>query len=97
MPGPQGPEANKITEGNAPTPVTPTDSRATEIGPAEPPRQSPIDDTSRSGSVVVAGSTNQSASNTQTAAGSTKTRTTSNQAPTVVGFRYYRDIGRNQG
>ena len=97
MPGPQGPEANKNTEGNAPTAVTPTNSRATEIGPAEPTKQSPIDDTGRSGTVIAANATSQSASNAQTSSASTKTRTTSNQAPTVVGFRYYRDIGRNQG
>jgi hypothetical protein len=97
MPGPQGPEANKNIQGTAPTVVTPTNSRATEIGPAEPTKQSPIDDTGRSGTVIAANATSQSVSNTQTSVGSTKTKTTSNQAPTVVGFRYYRDIGSNQG
>lgn len=97
MPGPQGPESNKTTQGNAPTPITPVNSRATEIGPAESPKQSPIDDANRSGTVTAANATNQPASPTQTSSNGTQTRTTSNQAPPVVGFRYYRDIGRNQG
>jgi hypothetical protein len=82
MPGPQGPEANKTTEGTAPIPISKANAAATEIGPPEVPATSNIDDTA----------TNTISTASQTASG-TKTTTTSNQAKPVTGFRYYRDIG----
>jgi hypothetical protein len=119
MPGPQGPETipetvkainpetgevyNKLATDKASTP-------AVEIGPQEPPKTSPIDNSSANSSVTGAG---QRASNDprrtdapRSGGGSGQrasndprrtdapTTTTSNQAPPVVGFRYYRDLGQ---
>ena len=115
MPGPQGPETipetvkainpetgevyDKLVTTKAGTP-------ATEIGPEEPPKTSPIDNSSANSSVVgtaVAnnGAASSSANTTDSlrnssrrAAANNRATTTSNQAPTVVGFRYYRDLGQ---
>ena len=86
MPGPQGPE---ITEEDKTGAVTPTDAGAIDIKEQEAPKTSPIDDSN---------TTTQLASNNNTtntnADGTSKTQTTSNQAPTRPGFRYYRDLGQ---
>ena len=79
MPGPQGPE---VTEEDKSGAVTPTDAGAIEIKEQEAPKTSPID----SGSP-----TTQLAANSDS---TTQTKTTSNQAPTRTGFRYYRDLGQ---
>ena len=97
MPGPQGPEAEKTTEGKAALAASPTDNRATEIGPVEQPKQSPIDDTGKPTAVANVNASTQTNSSSQSSSNPVQTKTTSNQAPTVVGFKYYRDIGRNQG
>lgn len=91
MPGPQGPEANKTTEGTPPAPISKTDNFATEVDKTEPPKTSPIQDTNKETPVQPANS-NPTASQSS---GSAKTVTTSNTAQRVVGYRYYRDIGKN--
>jgi hypothetical protein len=89
MPGPQGPEANKKTEGDAPLVSSPSGNSMTTVGPEEPAKTSPIDDTTTES----APATNASS---QTGSNSTaKTVNTSNAAPRRVGFRYYRDLGQN--
>ena len=79
MPGPQGPE---VTEEDKTGTVTPTDAGAIEIKEQEAPKTSPIDNGSP---------TTQLAANSDS---TTQTKTTSNQAPTRTGFRYYRDLGQ---
>jgi hypothetical protein len=89
MPGPQGPEANKKTEGDAPLVSSPSGNSMTEVGPEEPAKTSPSDDPSVE-SAPVTNNTSQTASNS-----SARTVNTSNAAPRRVGFRYYRDLGQN--
>jgi hypothetical protein len=95
MPGPQGPEANKKTEGNTPLPVSSQDSRTTEVGQQEPPRQSPIDDTNQTSPTVASGLSPTNTAGSSSSAAAAKTITTSNTAAGRVGFRYYRDLGQN--
>jgi hypothetical protein len=93
MPGPQGPEANKKIEGEQPTVVSTSGNSATEVGPEDPAKTSPIDDPN-----VNKGPTNNSANpQSQASSGASATRTvnTSTEAPRRVGFRYYRDLGQN--
>jgi hypothetical protein len=114
MPGPQGPETikainpetgeeyDKLASNKASAP-------AVEIGPEEPPKTSPIDNSSANSSVTrtaVAdnGAASDSANTTDSLRNSSrraareaadkKATTTSNQTPRVVGFRYYRDLGQ---
>ena len=91
MPGPQGPEANKKTEGNEPLPISKTDNNATEVDKQEPPKTSPIQDTNKTTPVQANASPTVTSTSTQTA---TKTTTTSNQVKPVTGYRYYRDLGK---
>ena len=93
MPGPQGPEANKKTEGDQPTVVSSTGNNATETGPEDPARTSPIDDPNPNSSPSNSSATPQTA--TASGAGSARTVNTSTEAPRRVGFRYYRDLGQN--
>lgn len=86
MPGPQGPE---VTEEDKTGTVTPVDAQAIDVKEQEAPKTSPIDDTAPASQLASNGGT--SASNTN---GTSATRTTSNQAPPRVGFRYYRDLGQ---
>jgi len=89
MPGPQGPEANKKIEGDAPLVSSPSGNSMTEIGPEEPAKTSP----SENPNIESAPATNASS---QTASNSAaRTVNTSNAAPRRVGFRYYRDLGQN--
>ena len=117
MPGPQGPETvkainpetgeeyDKLVRSNK------ADTPATEIGPPEPPKTSPIDNSSTNSSVAGAGrgtsndprrldapqsggGSGQRASTDSRRLDNKATTTTSNQAPRVVGFRYYRDLGQ---
>jgi len=87
MPGPQGPEVNETVTGDKAAVVTKADVPATEIGDKEPPKTSPIDN-STTNSAVNTGANNNGAT-------TTNTTTTSNQSRRVVGFRYYRDLGQN--
>ena len=90
MPGPQGPETLKpLTDKTAPV-TTKADTPATEIGPKEPPKTSPIDNSSTNSSITNSGQ-RTSADPRRTDA---PTTTTSNQTQRVVGFRYYRDLGQ---
>ena len=90
MPGPQGPETLKpLTDKTAPV-TAKADTPATEIGPKEPPKTSPIDNSSTNSSITNS-SQRTSADPRRTDA---PTTTTSNQTPRVVGFRYYRDLGQ---
>ena len=86
MPGPQGPE---VTEEDNTGTVTPVDAQAIDIKEQEAPKTSPIDDTAPATQLVNNGTTPAANNN-----GTSTTRTTSNQAPTRVGFRYYRDLGQ---
>ena len=86
MPGPQGPE---VTEEDKTGTVTPVDAQAIDVKEQEAPKTSPIDDTAPA-TQIVNNSTTTAANNN----GTPTTRTTSNQAPTRVGFRYYRDLGQ---
>jgi hypothetical protein len=87
MPGPQGPEINQTITGDPVAVVAKADVPATEIGDKEPPKTSPIDN-STTNSAVNTGANNNGAT-------TTNTTTTSNQSRRVVGFRYYRDLGQN--
>jgi len=84
MPGPQGPE---VTEEDKTGTVTPVDAQAVDVKEQEAPKTSPIGDTAPA-TQIVNNSTTANNNSTPT------TRTTSNQAPTRVGFRYYRDLGQ---
>ena len=96
MPGPQGPEANKTTEGNIVSKITKEGSSATEIGKEDAPKSSPIADTNKETPVQNANAspaaTASSASKGATT--STQTKTTSTQGQRVAGYRYYRDLGK---
>lgn len=93
MPGPQGPEANETTQGNTPSPISKEDSKAVELDKTEEAKTSPIQDTNKETAIQSANSGPVSSSSSAKA----KTVTTSNSAQRVTGFRYYRDIGNNQG
>jgi hypothetical protein len=91
MPGPQGPETVKpLTDKTAPV-TTKADTPATAIGPKEPPKTSLIDNSSTNSSITNSG---QRTSADPRRTDAPKTTTTSTQAPRVVGFRYYRDLGQ---
>jgi hypothetical protein len=98
MPGPQGPEVDKTTSSSST--ISKADSNATEIGKTEAPKSSPTDDTNsntpvKNSSTDTTGSGSSSAANNGTSASAnTKTNVTSNQPQRVAGFRYYRDIGK---
>ena len=108
MPGPQGPETVKAInpetgEEYDKLAVNKTDVPATEIGPKQPPKTSIIDNGSTSTNTVGAGRGTsadprrldaQNSNTTGTGQRATAPTTTSNQAPRVVGFRYYRDLGQ---
>ena len=90
MPGPQGPETTKVESDNKSPVGAKADTPATKIGPKEPPKTSPIDNSSANSS-----STGQRESaDPRRLDNKATTTTTSNQAPPVVGFRYYRDLGQ---
>ena len=87
MPGPQGPEVNETITGDKASVVDKADVPATEIGAKEPPRTSPIDNSTTNSAVNTGANNNGSTT--------AKTTTTSNQTRRVAGFRYYRDLGQN--
>lgn len=94
MPGPQGPEANKTTQGDSPSVISKEGNGATVIDTKEPPKTSPIQDTNKETAVQKANE-NPSTTQNNTTARTGKTVTTSNAAQPVTGFRYYRDLGKN--
>jgi hypothetical protein len=96
MPGPQGPEANKTTQGDSPSVISKEGNSATELDKTEPPKTSPIQDTNKETTVQTAnaGPANAGSANGTTAA-TQRTVTTSNAVQPVTGFRYYRDLGQN--
>jgi hypothetical protein len=91
MPGPQGPEADKTTQGDLATVISASGNSAIEVGPEDPAKTSPTDDPNLN-SGPSAGP--QTAGNSSSAA-TAKTVNTSTEAPRRVGFRYYRDLGQN--
>lgn len=93
MPGPQGPEVDKTTSGSSPGVISKEDNRAVELDKTEPPKTSPIQDTNKETAVVSSNASPNQSSSSETA--SAKTVTTSNSAQRVVGYRYYRDLGKN--
>ena len=107
MPGPQGPETLKPLTGNTAPVGDKADTPATKIGPKEPPKTSLVDASNSSTNrttVANNGAASSSANTTDSLRNSSrraakaeadkKATTTSNQAPIVVGFRYYRDLGQ---
>jgi hypothetical protein len=94
MPGPQGPEVNKTTQGDAPSVISKEGNAATELDKTEPPKTSPIQDTNKESAVQAANAGPNTTQNTSTTARQ-KTVTTSNAVQPVTGFRYYRDLGQN--
>jgi hypothetical protein len=94
MPGPQGPEVNETITGDKPSVIDKQSTSATEIGDKEPPKTSPID-SSGSNTASNTGAGTNTAAGGNNAASNTRTTTTSNLPPRVVGFRYYRDLGQN--
>jgi hypothetical protein len=92
MPGPQGPEVNETVTGDKAAVVTKADVPATEIGPKEPPKTSPIDNSTSNSAVSTAANNTNGSTATNT---TNTTTTTSNQTRRVAGFRYYRDLGQN--
>jgi hypothetical protein len=93
MPGPQGPEANKKTEGDQPTVVSSTGNSTTEVGPEDPTRTSPTDDPNLNNGP--SNGTPNSQTTASSGPGATRTVNTSTEGPRRVGFRYYRDLGQN--
>jgi hypothetical protein len=94
MPGPQGPEADKKTQGNQPTVISASGNSAIEVGPEDPAKTSPTDDPNLNTGPSSGGTSSQTAGNASSAA-TAKTVNTSTEAPRRVGFRYYRDLGQN--
>jgi hypothetical protein len=94
MPGPQGPEANKLTQGDQSTVISASGNSAVEVGPEDPAKTSPTDDSNKNTGPSNGGSGPQTAGNASSAA-TAKTVNTSTEAPRRVGFRYYRDLGQN--
>jgi hypothetical protein len=96
MPGPQGPETNKTTQGSTPLVIAKADSSATEITEPAAPRSSNI--AGDTGNSTLQPTANPTTTPNKPVAGnqlpSTTTTTTSNQVKPVTGFRYYRDIGK---
>jgi len=102
MPGPQGPETVKAInpetgEEYDKLVTSKADTPATEIGPKEPPKTSLVDNSSTNSNTTRASNTANSGQRTSADPRrvDAPTTTTSNQAPRVVGFRYYRDLGQN--
>jgi hypothetical protein len=112
MPGPQGPETVKVESDNKSPVAAKADTPATKIGPKEPPKTSPIDNSSGNSSVTGSGqrasadprrldaprsgggSGQRASADPRRLDNKATTTTTSDQAPRVVGFRYYRDLGQ---
>lgn len=103
MPGPQGPETVKVESDNKSPVGAKADTPATKIGPKEPPKTSVVDNSASSSTTVGADKTkpNSGSGSGQRASADPRrldnkatTTTTSDQAPRVVGFRYYRDLGQ---
>ena len=94
MPGPQGPEVNKTTQGDAPSVISKEGNNATEIDKTEPPKTSPIQDTNKETTVQTANAGPNTDQNS-TSPSSARTVTNSNAVQPRTGFRYYRDLGQN--
>jgi hypothetical protein len=94
MPGPQGPEADKKTQGDQATVISASGNNAVEVGPEDPAKTSPTDDPNLNTAPSNSGASPQTAGNASSAA-TAKTVNTSTEAPRRVGFRYYRDLGQN--
>lgn len=98
MPGPQGPEANKTTEGNIASVISKAGSSAIEIDKEDTPKSSPIDDGVKETNVKNSNSNPNTAasgaSKQGNAASTAQTKTTSNQTQPRTGYRYYRDLGQ---
>lgn len=99
MPGPQGPEASKTSQGDIASVISKAGSGATEVAEAEPIKKSPTDDTNKESSTQESGAnpnnTNSTASKQGNGASQAQTKTVSNQGQRAAGFRYYRDLGQN--
>jgi len=108
MPGPQGPEVNETVTGDSAAPVSKENSSALQKdGPADK-ANSPNSGSSYTGSIGNATNNSAASSSAKTsdslrnssrraakaAADKKATTTTSNQAPVIVGFKYYRDLGQ---
>lgn len=94
MPGPQGPEADKATQGDQPTVISPNGNSAIEVGSEDPAKTSPTDDPNLNNGPANSSASPQTAGNGSSAA-TAKTVNTSTNGTRRVGFRYYRDLGQN--
>jgi hypothetical protein len=94
MPGPQGPETNKLTQGDQTTVISASGNSAIEVGPEDPAKTSPTDDPNLNTAPSNGGTGPQTAGNASSAAAA-KTVNTSTNGTRRVGFRYYRDLGQN--
>jgi len=86
MPGPQGPEVNETITGEKASVVNKAEVPAIEIGEKESPKTSIVDNSSGNSNVGAAPVENAAAPATSAAP---------NQSQRRVGFRYYRDLGKN--
>jgi len=94
MPGPQGPEADKTTQGTLATVISAVGNSAIEVGPEDPAKTSPTDDPNLNTAPANGGAGPQTAGNGSSAANA-QTVNTSTAGTRRVGFRYYRDLGQN--
>jgi hypothetical protein len=95
MPGPQGPEVNETVTGDGASKISKIDSPAVQIGEAAPEKNSLVDNSSVTNSSLTTDNLRATSRREAAAVRRDKPTTTSNQAPTVVGFKYYRDLGQN--
>jgi hypothetical protein len=95
MPGPQGPEVNKMTDGATASVITKADTGASQIDKEAKPSSSMTDDSKKPSTTVTNNSSTSTASKeTSSTQNTAKTTTTSNQSQPVAGYRYYRDLGQ---
>ena len=98
MPGPQGPETVRAInpetgeEYDKLVVTTKADTPATEIGEKEPPKTSVVVNSSGNSNVGADSVANSAAPATSAAP---VTSAAPNQSQRRVGFRYYRDLGKN--
>jgi hypothetical protein len=94
MPGPQGPEVNETVTGDGASKISKTDSPAVQLGTAAPEKNSLVDNSSATSSSLTTDNLRATSRREAAASSRDKTTTTSNQTPTAVGFKYYRDLGQ---
>ena len=95
MPGPQGPEVDKMAEGKTASVISKADTGAVQTDKEEKPSSSVTDDATKPSTTVTNNSsTSTSSKEASSAQSNAKTTTTSNQSQPSTGYRYYRDLGQ---